>query len=109
VADIFGPKYGSTLFGVAFASHQMGAFFGAWLGGKIYDLTGSYDIMWWVGVAFGLFAAAEHWPISGAKAVPKAARRAKEENPRATARAAVEAAQAQCVVAPATVLGVGPV
>ena len=65
VSDMFSPKYGSTLFGIAFASHQLGSFFGAWAGGRIYDATGSYDIFWWVGVAFGLAAAVEHWPIVG--------------------------------------------
>ena len=45
-------------------SHQIGGFTGAWLGGYIYDLTGSYDLMWGISVALGLAAAALHWPIS---------------------------------------------
>ena len=52
------------LYGVVFMSHQIGGFTGAWLGGYIYDLTGSYDLMWAISVVLGLAAAALHWPIS---------------------------------------------
>ncbi len=45
-------------------SHQIGSFLGAWLGGYVYDRTGSYDIVWWVAVALGVAAALLHWPIN---------------------------------------------
>ena len=63
VAQIFGLKYMATLFGVVFLSHQIGSFIGVWMGGMLYDRTGSYDLMWWAGVFFGVFAAIVHWPI----------------------------------------------
>jgi len=49
--------------GIVFFSHQVGSFLGVWMGGVLYDRTGSYDVVWWLGVAFGLFAAVVHWPI----------------------------------------------
>ena len=64
VAIMFGTRYMATLFGFVFFSHQVGSFFGVWLGGYLYDLTGSYDIVWWLSVALGIFAAAVHMPIS---------------------------------------------
>lgn len=64
VAQVFGPRHFSMLYGVVFMSHQIGGFTGAWLGGNIYDLTGSYDLMWAISVVLGLAAAALHWPIS---------------------------------------------
>jgi len=63
VAQVFGVRYMATLFGIVFLSHQIGSFLGVWLGGWIYDATGSYDPMWWVGVFFGLAAAVIHLPI----------------------------------------------
>jgi len=63
VGDIFGARYLATLFGIVMFGHQMGAFFGAWLGGVSYDLTGSYEPIWLLAVALGLLAAALHWPI----------------------------------------------
>jgi predicted MFS family arabinose efflux permease len=63
VAVMFGPRYIGTLVGVVFVSHQVGAFLGVWLGGRLYDQTGSYDVVWWLGVALGIFAAIVHWPI----------------------------------------------
>ena len=63
VAVMFGPRYMATLFGFVFFSHQIGAFLGVWLGGRIYDQTGSYDPIWWMGIALGIFAALVHWPI----------------------------------------------
>ena len=63
VAQIFGVKYLSMLSGIVFVNHQLGSFMGAWLGGKLYDSTGSYDVVWWMSVALGLFAAAVHYPI----------------------------------------------
>jgi predicted MFS family arabinose efflux permease len=63
VAQIFGMRYMATLFGFVFFSHQLGSFLGAWLGGYVFDTTGSYDPVWWIAVALGLAAAALHWPI----------------------------------------------
>ena len=63
VAQMFGLKFMGTLFGIVFLSHQVGSFTGVWLGGLLYDRTGSYDVMWWAGVFFGLFAAVVHLPI----------------------------------------------
>lgn len=64
VAQVFGVRYMATLFGIVFLSHQVGSFLGVWLGGRLYDATGSYDSMWWAGVALGLLAAAVHLPIN---------------------------------------------
>ncbi|MEQ1804507.1 MAG: MFS transporter [Burkholderiaceae bacterium] len=63
VAQIFGVKYLSMLSGFVFVSHQLGSFMGAWLGGKLYDSTGSYDIVWWIAIALGVFGAVVHFPI----------------------------------------------
>jgi MFS family permease len=63
VATFFGTRWMSMLFGVVFLSHQVGSFVGLWMAGTLYDLTKSYDMMWWVSIALGLFAAAIHWPI----------------------------------------------
>lgn len=72
VAVMFGPKYMATLMGIVFFSHQVGAFLGVWLGGRLYDQTGSYDVVWWLGVALGIFAAVVHWPIQERPAYPAA-------------------------------------
>ena len=63
VAQIFGVQYMSMLGGIVFLNHQLGSFLGAWLGGRFYEATGSYDIVWWISVALGLFAAAVNWPV----------------------------------------------
>ena len=63
VAQVFGIRYLATLFGIVFLSHQIGSFVGVWLGGRLHDMTGSYDGMWWAGVVFGVLAAIVHWPI----------------------------------------------
>ncbi len=63
VAFIYGPRFMATLFGIVFLSHQIGAFFGAWLGGLAFDLTGGYTIMWIISVLLGLMAAVAHMPI----------------------------------------------
>jgi predicted MFS family arabinose efflux permease len=63
VATFFGTRWMSMLFGAVFLSHQVGSFAGLWLAGVLYDATRSYDTMWWISVALGLFAAAVHWPI----------------------------------------------
>ncbi len=64
VAQVFGVQYMATLFGIVFLSHQIGSFLGVWLGGRIYDQTGSYDGMWWAGIILGLLAALIHLPIN---------------------------------------------
>jgi MFS family permease len=63
VAQIFGVQYLSTLGGFVFVSHQVGSFLGAWLGGKLYGATGSYDLVWWIAVALGVFAALINLPV----------------------------------------------
>ena len=63
VAQIFGTKYLSTLFGIVFLSHQVGSFIGAFLGGYFYDLYGSYDYAWYIAIALSIFAALVHLPI----------------------------------------------
>jgi predicted MFS family arabinose efflux permease len=64
IAGIFGPVYLSMLGGAVFFSHQVGSFAGVWMGGKLYDLTGSYDVMWYVSIALGVFAALINLPVS---------------------------------------------
>ena len=64
VAQVFGVRYMSMLFGIVFLSHQLGSFLGVWLGGRIYDQTGSYDGIWYAGIILGLAAALVHLPIN---------------------------------------------
>ncbi len=63
VAQIFGVRYLAMLSGVTFFSHQIGSFLGAWLGGKLYDTTGSYDIVWYLSIALGVLAGLINLPI----------------------------------------------
>jgi predicted MFS family arabinose efflux permease len=63
VAKFYGPRYMATLFGIVMLSHQVGGFLGAYLGGKAFTATGSYDWMWWADIALALLAAAVHLPI----------------------------------------------
>jgi predicted MFS family arabinose efflux permease len=63
VAQIFGVQYMSMLGGFVFLSHQVGSFIGAWLGGLLYDRTGSYTVVWWIAVALGVFAALVNLPV----------------------------------------------
>jgi MFS family permease len=63
VAQIFGTKYLSTLFGIVFFSHQIGSFAGAFLGGYFYDLYGSYDYAWYISIGLSIFATLVHLPI----------------------------------------------
>ncbi|MCH9674419.1 MAG: MFS transporter [Gammaproteobacteria bacterium] len=63
VAQMFGTRYFGMLFGVVFLGHQLGSFAGAWLGGYVYDVTGSYDWMWIMSAALGVLAAILNWPI----------------------------------------------
>ena len=63
VAQIFGVQYLSMLGGFVFLSHQIGSFLGVWLGGLLFDATGSYDVVWWISVALGIFAALANLPV----------------------------------------------
>lgn len=73
VAIMFGPKHLAMLMGFVFFSHQVGAFLGVWLGGRLFDQTGSYEVVWWLGAALGVFAAIVHWPIQERPAYEPAA------------------------------------
>ena len=64
VAQVFGLRFMATLFGFVFLSHQLGSFLGVWLGGYLYDRTGSYDTVWWTGVVLSIAAALIHVPIN---------------------------------------------
>ncbi|MFM0630052.1 MFS transporter [Paraburkholderia xenovorans] len=66
VAKVFGTRHLGSLFGVCFLSHQIGSFLGAWLGGLVFDLTGSYSLLWEATVVAGLVAAMLHFPIDDA-------------------------------------------
>ncbi len=72
ITVMFGTRYMATLYGFVFLSHQLGSFLGVWLGGRLYDQFGSYDPVWWMGVALGVFAALVHLPIRE-EAAPKLA------------------------------------
>ena len=63
VAQIYGLRYMGTLYGIVFLSHQIGGFVGVWLGGRMYDLSGDYTLVWWIGVAVGAFSAIVHLPV----------------------------------------------
>lgn len=73
VAHLYGLRYMGTLYGIVFFSHQLGSFLGVWLGGKLYDIYGSYTYVWWVGVAVGAFSAIVHLPIRENRPKPAAA------------------------------------
>ncbi|MBK8908326.1 MAG: MFS transporter [Rhodospirillales bacterium] len=64
VAQIFGVRYMSTLFGIVFFGHQVGSFLGVWAGGAVFDATGSYDAIWIASIALGVIAAILHLPIA---------------------------------------------
>lgn len=63
IAHIYGLRYMGTLYGIVFFSHQLGSFLGVWLGGRMYDIYGSYTTVWWFGVGVGLFSALVHLPV----------------------------------------------
>ncbi|MFC7705845.1 MFS transporter [Plastorhodobacter daqingensis] len=63
VAHIYGLRYMGTLYGLVFFSHQLGSFLGVWLGGRMYDITGDYTLVWWIGVGVGAFSALVHLPV----------------------------------------------
>ena len=64
MSQVFGVKYLTTLFGFVFVGHQVGSFFGMWLGGVVFDATKSYDLLWFGAIGLGMVAAAFHWPIN---------------------------------------------
>jgi predicted MFS family arabinose efflux permease len=63
IGQIYGLRYASTLYGIVFLGHQIGAFIGVWLGGYAFERTGSYDLIWWVGIGLAFVAAALSWPV----------------------------------------------
>ncbi len=63
IAVMFGTRWLATLGGFAFLSHQVGGFLGAWLGGIVFDRTGSYDMVWWLSILFGVLSALINMPI----------------------------------------------
>ena len=63
VGYMFGPVHMSMLWGIVFFSHQLGSFLGGWGAGRLYDLQGNYDAIWWISVGLGVFAAVIHWWI----------------------------------------------
>lgn len=73
VAHLYGLRYMGTLYGFVFFSHQIGSFLGIWLGGRLYDATGDYTAVWWIGVAVGAFSALIHLPIREERTPPAAA------------------------------------
>ena len=76
VAKFFGPAHMATLFGIVMLAHQLGGFLGAWLGGKAFDWTGSYDWMWYADIVLAVGAALVHLPIrETAAAAARGARR----------------------------------
>lgn len=73
VAHLYGLRYMGTLYGIVFFSHQFGSFLGVWLGGRFYDLTGDYTMVWWVGVGVGALSAILHLPIKEQRSTVMAA------------------------------------
>jgi MFS family permease len=63
VGYMFGPTHMSMLWGIVFFSHQLGSFLGGWGAGKLYDIQGNYDLMWWISIGVGVAAAIIHWVI----------------------------------------------
>jgi len=72
VARFFGPTHMATLFGVVMLAHQIGGFLGAWLGGKAFEWTGSYDWLWWADIVLAVGAALVHLPIDERRSAPAA-------------------------------------
>jgi predicted MFS family arabinose efflux permease len=63
IAQIFGVQHLSMLGGFVFFSHQIGSFLGVWLGGYLYDINGNYDMVWYLAIALGIFAAIVNLPV----------------------------------------------
>ena len=68
ITVMFGTRYMGTLYGFVFLSHQIGSFFGVWLGGKLFDIYGSYNIVWWMSIGLAVFAALINLPIKEQRA-----------------------------------------
>ena len=64
IVVFYGPTFLSMLYGITFLSHQVGSFFGAWLGGLVYDVYGNYNLMWIILVISGVFAFMVNWFIN---------------------------------------------
>jgi predicted MFS family arabinose efflux permease len=75
VTVMFGTRYMATLYGFVFVSHQLGSFLGVWLGGYLYDRTGSYDVVWYITIGLGAFAALINLPVKES-AIPRTAAQA---------------------------------
>jgi predicted MFS family arabinose efflux permease len=73
VAKFFGPANMATLFGIVMLSHQVGGFLGAWMGGSVFQATGSYDWVWYVDIVLAVGAALVHLPIREARLAPRRA------------------------------------
>lgn len=71
VSQMFGVRYISTLFGFVFLGHQIGSFFGVWLGGVVFDATHSYDLLWQGSIALGIMAGVMHLPIDDERVVQR--------------------------------------
>ena len=63
IAHIYGLRYMGTLYGLVFFSHQIGSFLGVWMGGRLYDATGDYTLVWWIGIGVSVFSTLIHIPI----------------------------------------------
>ena len=70
VAKLLGARYLATLFGIVMLSHQVGGFLGAWLGGQVFERTGSYDWLWYMDIMLAVGAALIHMPIKEARLRP---------------------------------------
>ena len=66
VVEMFGLKWQAMIGGLAFMVHQFGSFLGAWLGGRLYDSTGSYDLVWYIAIGLGVVAALLNLPVKEA-------------------------------------------
>ena len=64
IAHIYGLRYMGTLYGLVFFSHQLGSFLGVWMGGRLYDATGDYTLVWWIGIGVSTFSTLIHLPIN---------------------------------------------
>ena len=64
IAHIYGLRYMGTLYGLVFLSHQLGSFLGVWMGGRLYDATGDYTLVWWIGIGVSIFSSLIHLPIN---------------------------------------------
>src|SRR3546814_11696058 len=64
IGQIYGLRYAATLSGIVFLGHQIGSFIGVWMGGYVYQPTGSYTIVWWAGIVFAVVAAVLCLPIT---------------------------------------------